>query len=127
MRGGFMFARFAWGVAAALDPAAASERDALLGTPLLRPGSLEAQRREAGLADVRATALAIGVTYADFAAYREPLAASGQAFSRCLRALPDAARWRLHDALRAACLSGDGDGPRSFAARAFAVAGRVPG
>jgi hypothetical protein len=76
---------------------------------------------------VRATALAVDVTCVDCADYREPLAANGQAFSRYLLALPDAARRRLHDTERAAHLTGDCDGPRSFAARAFAIAGRVPG
>jgi len=34
---------------------------------------------------------------------------------------------RTYEAVRAAFLIGDGDGPRSFSARAFAVGGRVPG
>ena len=39
---------------------------------------------------------------------------------------PDAQQ-QLRDAIRAAYLAGDDDGPRSWATRAFAVAGRVPG
>ncbi len=126
MRGGLMYARFAWDIAAALDPVAAQKRDALLRTPFLRPGSLEALWREAGLADVRAASLAVDVTYDDFDDYWQPLSENGQTFSQYYTALPTELQARLRDTVRAAYLVGDDDGPRSFAARAFAVAGRVP-
>jgi len=126
MRGGFMFARFAWDLAAALDPAAARERDELFHTRFLRPGSLEALWHEAGLAEVRGGALAVDLAYADFDDYWQPVVGNGQAFARYFAALPDAAQARLRDTVRAAYLTGDDDGPRSFAARAFAVTGRVP-
>src|SRR5512147_1271602 len=57
MRGGFMYARFAWDIAAALDPAAAAERDKLFRTPFLRPGSLEALWMETGFVGVRRASL----------------------------------------------------------------------
>jgi SAM-dependent methyltransferase len=126
-RGGFMYTRFAWDIAAALDPAAAAERDKLLQTRFLRPGSLEALWTEAGFVDVRGRSLAVDMTFSGFDDYWQPLLAAGQTFGRYFDALPAAAQSRTHDAVRAAFLVGDDDGPRSFAARAFAVSGRVPG
>ncbi len=126
-RGGFVYTRFAWDIAAALDPVAATERDRLLRTPFLRPGSLEALWAGTGLADVRGQSLTIDMTFANFDDYWQPLLRTGQSFSKYLAARPAAAQTRIHEAARAAFLVGDDDGPRSFVARAFAVSGRVPG
>jgi SAM-dependent methyltransferase len=127
MRGGFMYARFAWDIAAALDPFAATERDKLFQTRFLRPDGLEALWTEIGLIEVRGQSLAIDMTFSDFDDYWQPLLGAGQTFSKYFGALPAAAQLRTYDAVRAAFLVGDDDGPRSFAARAFAVGGRVPG
>ncbi len=127
MRGGFMYARFAWDIAAALDPAAAGERDKLFRTSFLRPGSLEALWRAIGFVEVRAGSLAIDMTFSEFADYWQPLLGASQTFSRYFDTLSAPARSRTYDAVRAAYLVGDDDGPRSFAARAFAVTGCVPG
>ena len=126
-RGGFMYTRLAWDIAAALDPVAATERDRLLQTRFLRPGSLEALWTETGLVDVRGQSLAIDMTFSDFDDYWQPLLDTGQTFSKYFAALPAAARSRMYEAVRAAFLVGDDDGPRSFVARAFAVRGRVAG
>ena len=126
MRGGFMYARFAWDIAAVLDPAAATERDKLFQTRFLRPGSLEALWTEIGLVEVRSQSLTIDMTFSDFDDYWQPLLGTGQTFSRYFGALPADAQLRTYEAVRAAFLVGDEDGPRSFAARAFAVSGRVP-
>jgi hypothetical protein len=82
---------------------------------------------QTGLVDVRGQSLAIDMTFADFDDYWQPLLGTGQTFSRYFGALPAAAQARTYEAVRAAFLVGDDDGPRSFAARAFAVSGRVPG
>jgi SAM-dependent methyltransferase len=127
MRGGFMYARFAWDIAAALDPAAAAERDKLFHTRFLRRGSLEALWADVGLVDVRGQSLVIDMTFANFDDYWQPLLGTDQTFSKYFGGLSAAARSRTYDAVRAAFLVGDDDSPRSFAARAFAVRGRVPG
>jgi SAM-dependent methyltransferase len=127
MRGGFVYARFAWDIAAALDPVAATERAKLFGTRFLRPGSLETLWTETGLTDVRGQSLAIDMTFSDFDDYWQPLLGTGQTFSKYFGALSAADQLRTYEAVRAAFLVGDDDGPRSFAARAFAVSGRVPG
>jgi SAM-dependent methyltransferase len=126
MRGGFMYARFAWDIAAALDPAAAAERDKLFRTAFLGPGSLEALWTETGFAGVRGASLAIDMAFSDFDDYWRPLLQTGQTFSKYFDALPAAAQLRTYDAVRAAYLVGDADGPRSFATRAFSVTGCVP-
>jgi hypothetical protein len=82
---------------------------------------------EAGFVDVRGESLALDMTFSGFDDYWQPLLAAGQTFGKYFGALPAAAQSRTHDAVRAAFLVGDDDGPRSFAARAFAVSGRVPG
>jgi SAM-dependent methyltransferase len=127
MRGGFMYARFAWDIAAVLDPAAAAERDKLFRTSFLRPGSLEDSWMETGFVDVRGRSLAIDMTFSNFEDYWQPLLGSGQTFSKYFATLSAAAQSRTYAAVRAAYLVGDEDGPRSFATRAFAVTGCVPG
>jgi SAM-dependent methyltransferase len=127
MRGGFMYARFAWDIAAVLDPAAAAERDKLFRTSFLRPGSLECLWMEIGFVEVRGRSLAIDMTFSDFDDYWQPLLATGQTFSKYFGTLSAAAQSRTYEAVRAAYLVGDDDGPRSFATRAFAVTGCVPG
>jgi SAM-dependent methyltransferase len=126
-RGGFAYTRLAWDIAAALDPIAATERDKLLRTRFLRPGSLETLWTQSGLVDIRCRSLAMDMTFADFNDYWRPLLDAGQGFSRYFGALSAAAQSRVCEAVRAAFLVGDDDGPRSFAARAFAISGRVPG
>ena len=51
MRGGLMYTRFAWDIAAAIDPASAQKRDALLRSPFLRPDGLANLWRDAGLVE----------------------------------------------------------------------------
>jgi len=126
-RGGFMYSRFAWDTAAARDPAAMPGRDALLRSPLLRPGGLAALWREAGLEAVRDGALAIEIAFDRFDHYWQTVVGSGQTFAQYFAKLAPDAQDELREAVRAAYLAGDEDGPRSWATRAFAVAGRVPG
>ena len=125
-RGGFMYTRFAWDIAAAMDPASAKERDALLRSPFLRPDGLANLWRDAGLVGIRTVSLGIEIAFECFDDYWQTLIGGGQTFSRHFNALPALAQARLRDAVRAAYLVGDEDGPRSWGARAFAVAGRVP-
>lgn len=126
-RGGFMFTRFAWDLAAARDPAEVEGRDALLRSPFMRRGSLAALWREAGLAAVREGTLAIEIAFERFDHYWQTVVGSGQTFARYFATLPPDARAALRDTVRAAYLVGDDDGPRSWATRAFAVSGTVPG
>ena len=126
-RGGFMYSRFAWDVAAARDPAAAAGRDALLRSPFMRPGSLAALWREAGLTSVREDSLAIEIAFDRFDHYWQTVIGSGQTFAQYFAKLAPNAQDALRDAVRATYLVGDDDGPRSWATRAFAVAGRAPG
>lgn len=119
-------ARFAIAGADAYERAP-TERDRGLRTRFLRPGGLEALWREAGLADVRTATLSTDTSYAGFDDVWSAAAGSGQAFGAHVDSLPPDESPRLRDAVRGAYLAGDVDGPRSWAARAWAVAGVVPG
>lgn len=109
-------ARFAIAGADAYERAP-TERDRGLRTRFLRPGGLEALGREAGLADVRTATLATDTSCAGFDDFWTAAAGSGLAFGAYVDSLPPDERPRLRDAVRAAYLAGDEDGPRSWAAR----------
>lgn len=127
VRGGFVANRMFFDTAAALDPRAAERRARNLSRPMTRPGELGAAWLAAGFEDVHEAALGIRMEFDSFADYWAPYEGRdgpGAEYVATLRADELAA---LRDAVRAAYLGGDGDGPRSFAAIAWAVKGRVPG
>ena len=113
-----------WEAAAALDPAAARLAEGLRFA-LCRPEPLAALLASAGLADVRGTGLTVPTRFRDFADYWTPfLGGQGPAPGYCA-GLPDAARDRLRDRLRAT-LPYDPDGSIPLTARAWAARGTVP-
>jgi ubiquinone/menaquinone biosynthesis C-methylase UbiE len=122
-RGGFVANRLFFDTAAALDPAAGERRARNYTRPLTRPGELKSAWLAAGLEDVRETVLAIRMEFADFADYWRPYLGQDGPGAEYVRGLDDEHRARLHDAVRAAYLDGEADGPRSYAALAWAVRG----
>jgi hypothetical protein len=112
--------------AAALDTAAAERRARNYTRPMTRPGELAAAWRAAGLRDVTETVLGIRMEFSSFADYWTPYNGREGPGAEYVRTLDEAARDRLHDALRSAYLDGEADGPRSYAALAWAVKGTVP-
>ena len=64
--------------------------------------------------------------YASFADYWEPLLGGQGPFGSYVAGLPDGTARRIRAAVRDAYCSGAPDGPRSLAATAWAVRGRVP-
>jgi hypothetical protein len=125
-RGGFVANRIFFDTAAALDPAANERRARNYTRPLTRPGELAAAWRAAGFTDVEETVLAIRMEYASFADYWGPYSAKDGPQADYVATLDDARRERLHEALQRAYLDGEADGPRSYAALAWAVKGRAP-
>jgi ubiquinone/menaquinone biosynthesis C-methylase UbiE len=126
-RGGFVANRLFFDTAAALDPAGAGARRARNYTrPLTRPGELAAAWRAAGFRDVEETTLAIRMEYASFSDYWAPYLGNDGPGAEYVRTLDDAQRRRLRAAVEAAYVDGDADGPRSYAALAWAVKGTVP-
>ncbi len=125
-RGGFVANRIFFDTAAALDPAANERRARNYTRPLTRPGELAAAWRAAGFTDVVETTLAIRMEFESFEDYWGPYSAKDGPQSDYVATLDEAQRERLREALRRAYLDGEADGPRSYAALAWGVKGRVP-
>ena len=126
-RGGLVANRMFLDTAAMLDPQAAELRQRSFTRPMTRPGELGAAWREGGLVDVAETALAIRMEFSDFADYWRPFEGQDGPPAQYVATLAPEPRERLRQAVRAAYLDGEPEGPRSYAAIAWAVRGRVPG
>jgi SAM-dependent methyltransferase len=125
MRGGLPHLRMLFDVAAAVDEEAAHWRNGFLSAPGVRPGSMAGLWRDAGLADLEETDLTVRIEFQAFADLWEP-AVAAPVLGSYLRAISDAQRQLVRANVEAAYLCGDPDGPRSFAATAWAVKGTVP-
>lgn len=126
-RGGFVANRFFWDTAAALDPQGAGERRARNFTrPMTRPGDLGRAWRGVGFEQVTETSLTIRMDYSSFDDYWGSFSGVDGPHAEYVATLGDAERSRLRDALQRAYLDGEPDGPRSYAALAWAVKGTVP-
>jgi len=125
-RGGVVSHRIFWDTAAALDPGAIEQRNRHCTRPMTRPGELGAAWRAAGLTDVRETTLTIRMEFASFADFWAPNEGQDGPIPAYVGSLGAPLRERIHEAVRAAYLDGDPDGPRSYAALAWAVVGLAP-
>jgi SAM-dependent methyltransferase len=125
-RGGFVANRIFFDTAAALDPKAGERRAKNYTRPLTRPGELAAAWRRAGFVDVREVVLGIRMEYASFADYWAPYLGKDGPGAEYVGSLNADERSRLEHAVRAAYLDGEPDGPRSYAALAWAVKGVAP-
>jgi SAM-dependent methyltransferase len=126
-RGGFVANRIFFDTAAALDPKGNERRARNYTRPLSRPGEMAAAWRNAGLQDVRETTLSIRMDFQSFDDYWAPYVGKDGPGAEYVATLEPAQRNLLHDKVRAAYLDGESDGPRSYAALAWAAAGRAPG
>jgi SAM-dependent methyltransferase len=126
-RGGFVANRLFFDTAAALDPRAAERRARNYTRPMTRPGELAAAWRMVGLRDVTETALCIRMEFADFDDYWAPCLGRDGPQADYVATLDEVGRARLRDAVRSAYLDGEPDGPRSYAALAWAVKGIAAG
>jgi ubiquinone/menaquinone biosynthesis C-methylase UbiE len=126
-RGGVVSHRIFLDTAAALDEAADVLRTRHCTRPMTRPGELAAAWHEAGFREVRETALTIRMDYADFDDFWGPATGGQGPTADYVATLNTAARERLREGLRRAYLDGEPDGPRSYAATAWAVRGIAPG
>jgi hypothetical protein len=112
--------------AATLDQKGNEMRARSLTRPMTRPGELVAAWRKAGFVDIRETMLAIRMEYASFDDYWTPYLGKDGPGGQYVTGLSPAERDRLRDLVRGAYVDGEPDGPRSYAAVAWAVAGTVP-
>lgn len=125
VRGGLVATRLFFDTAAMIDPVAAERRARLYTRPLTRPGELGAAWRDAGLTQVSEGVLHIRMEFACFADYWAPYLGNEGPVAEYVRGLDPAQREAVETAVRAAYLDGEADGPRSFAALAWAVKGVV--
>lgn len=125
-RGGFVANRLFFDTAAVLDPKAGERRAKNYTRPLTRPGELAAAWRSGGFVGVSETMLQIRMEYTSFADYWAPYLGKDGPGAEYVSSLSPAERNRLEHAVRAAYLDGEPDGPRSYAALAWAVKGTAP-
>lgn len=124
-RGGWVANRMFFDTASVLDPKAGERRARNYTRPLTRPGELTAAWRAAGFRDVTESLLCIRMEFTSFADYWAPYLGKDGPGAEYVRTLDDTQRARLEEAVKAAYLDGEDDGPRSYAALAYAVKGTV--
>jgi SAM-dependent methyltransferase len=124
--GGHVSFRMFFDTAAALDAEAARRRAEACRRPMSRPGGLAQAWREAGLLDVEEGSLTIRMEHADFGDYWNALDGRDGPYADYLRTLSPTRKAVIREAVQAAYLDGDADGPRSYAATAWAVRGIAP-
>lgn len=126
VRGGFVANRLFFDTAAVLDPRAGARRARNYARPMTRPGEMADAWRAAGFEDVTQTLLCIRMEFTCFADYWAPYLGRDGPGAEYVGTLDDVERARLEDAVKAAYVDGEPDGPRSYAALAWAVKGTVP-
>ena len=126
-RGGFVAFRMVFDIAAMLDPRGSDRRARAYTRPLSRPGDLERAWHEAGLIDVVQDMRTIRMDFTSFADFWAPSEGRDGPVADYVRTLDDEAKSKLREAVRLAYLDGEADGPRSYAATAWVVRGKVPG
>jgi SAM-dependent methyltransferase len=125
-RGGLVSGRIFFDAAAALYPSGNERRARNYTRPMSRPGELAQAWRAGGLINVQDTMLTIRMDFASFDDYWAPYEGKDGPGPEYLATLDAGQRQRLREVVRAAYLDGDPDGPRSYAATAWAVKGTVP-
>jgi ubiquinone/menaquinone biosynthesis C-methylase UbiE len=125
-RGGFVANRMFFDTAAALDPVANQRRERNYTRPMTRPGELARAWQAAGFDGIEEATLAIRMEFTGFADFWSPYAGKEGPGAEYVATLDADRRARLQEALKAAYLDGEADGPRSYAALAWAVKGTVP-
>lgn len=126
-RGGFVANRLFFDTAAVLDPKAGERRARNYTRPMTRPGELTSAWRNAGFTDIVETTLSIRMEYESFDDFWAPYLGKEGPQAEYVATLGDAERARLREAVRLAYVDGEPDGPRSYAALAWAVKGIAPG
>jgi ubiquinone/menaquinone biosynthesis C-methylase UbiE len=125
-RGGLVASRIFFDAAAAFDQAGNERRARNFTRPMTRPGELASAWRAAGFTDIRDTMLTIRMEFTSFDDYWAPYLGKDGPGPEYMATLDSAQQQRLCELVRAAYLDGEADGPRSYAAVAWAVAGTVP-
>lgn len=122
-----LMTRLVLDTAAVIDPEADARRAKFAVRPLTRPGELARAWRDAGLTEVADGMLTIRMDFASFSDFWTPCEGRDGPIADYVRTLDAAGKARLRALVSRAYLDGEADGPRSYAAVAWAVRGRVPG
>jgi trans-aconitate methyltransferase len=122
-RGGLMSVRILMDTVALVDPDGEAFRAKQCSYPLTGPGELAAAWSEAGLKDVEQTSLTIRMEFASFDDYFQPWLAGQGTIGAYIGSRTPEQRTVIEHHLKLAYLAGGEDGPRSFAATAWAVRG----
>lgn len=125
-RGGHVVNRMFWDTAAAVFPDAMEARKGNYTRPMSRPGELANAFHVAGLADIEEATLGTRMEFSSFDDFWTPETGKQGPFSDYLETLDQQSFETLREYIRAAYLDGEEDGPRSYAAVAWAVKGTVP-
>lgn len=124
--GGMPAWRMFWDTIVALEPEAADKGPTRARRPMTGEGQLRDAFERAGFAEVADTLLTIRLNYDNFEDFWHPMVYGQGKFGAFFDGLPEKRRDQLRDAVRAAYLCGEGDGPRGFANVAWAVRGTAP-
>lgn len=125
-RGGFVALRMFYDTAAMFDEKGRQARAAAYTRPMSRAGELARAWHDAGLTDVVEDTLTIRMDFASFKDFWAPIEGSEGPVAAYVGTLGANAKVRLRGVVKLAYLDGDADGPRSYAATAWVVKGRVP-
>lgn len=124
-RGGLVFMRVLADTAAALLESGEAFRRRHYASPLAEADGLARAFRRAGLDAIETASLTIRMEFAGFADLWRPWLAGQGIIGAFVAGLPEPDRARLGEAMRRAYQAGGPDGPRSFAATAWAVRARA--
>jgi SAM-dependent methyltransferase len=125
-RGGLIVQRMFFDTAAVFDAGAATRRARICTRPMSgRAGLLEAWGN-AGLVDIEMCSLTIRMEYASFLNFWSSIDGKDGPYAEYLGTLDAETKLKLLGLIEAAYLDGESDGPRSYAATAWAVKGRAP-
>lgn len=123
--GGMPVMRMVLDTMAPLDEAADRLRAHYCFQPMMQPGEMREAFESQGLKDVEEKSIMIRMNYQSFEDFWAPIAAGEGPLGKYVSGLNGDARQAADHAVRLAYESGKHDGPRSFAAIAWACKGRV--
>jgi SAM-dependent methyltransferase len=125
-RGGMVMSRMFFDTAAVLDSAANERRAKACARPMSRAEGLVKAWRDAGMVEVVQDSLTIRMDFASFADFWTPFEGQDGPYAEYLGTLSAEGKARFRGMVEAAYVDGEPDGPRSYAATAWAVKGKVP-